>query len=159
MLTTYTITTYHRLSVEGDMRLLLLNSRLSLRTGASHWSLCEGTLSACCRSPAFRSISSDTSNTPPGPPGRAIFSGIQPSGIPHLGNYLGALQPWVRLQTERKANDVLRFSVVDLHALTVPQEPDRLEQGRWETYIALLAIGLDPKISCIFFQSEVRKFT
>jgi tryptophanyl-tRNA synthetase len=85
-----------------------------------------------------------------------IFSGIQPTGIPHLGNYLGALREWVRLQNESTGDRKLLFSVVDLHALTVPQEASQLRQWRREIYAVLLAIGLDPKRSTIFFQSAVR---
>lgn len=85
-----------------------------------------------------------------------IFSGIQPTGIPHLGNYLGALREWVRLQNESTGDRKLIFSVVDLHALTVPQEASQLRQWRREIYAMLLAIGLDPKRSTLFFQSAVR---
>ena len=87
---------------------------------------------------------------------RIIFSGIQPTGVPHLGNYLGAIRPWVQLQKEKTSKDVLNISIVDLHALTIPQDPEQLKKWRSETYIALLAVGLDPQISRIFYQSEVR---
>ncbi|KAF7505783.1 hypothetical protein GJ744_000454 [Endocarpon pusillum] len=87
-------------------------------------------------------------------PTRIIFSGVQPTGVPHLGNYLGAFRPWVRLQNERSENDILNFSIVDYHALTVPQNPELLWKWNLETYSALLAVGLDPKISRIFFQSR-----
>lgn len=109
---------------------------------------------ACrCRNAQWlRSISTKTSSeTAPW----FIFSGIQPTGIPHLGNFLGAFRPWVRLQKDAKWKDELNFSIVDLHALTVPQDPDRLEEWRLDTYVALLAVGLDPKRSRIFFQSDV----
>lgn len=90
---------------------------------------------------------------------KIIFSGIQPTGIPHLGNYLGALRQWVKLQDEWDEKIELPpqcfFSVVDLHALTEPQDPKRLLQHRHETLAALLAIGLSPEKSAIFFQSEV----
>lgn len=88
-------------------------------------------------------------------PQRIIFSGIQPTGIPHLGNYLGALREWVRLQDSATEGSKLFFSVVDLHALTVPQESTRLRQWRKETFATLLAIGLDPSRSTIFYQSAV----
>lgn len=87
---------------------------------------------------------------------QVVFSGIQPTGIPHLGNYLGALREWVRLQNESAEDRKLIFSVVDLHALTVPQEAAQLRQWRREIYAVLLAIGLDPKRSTLFFQSAVR---
>ena len=84
-----------------------------------------------------------------------IFSGIQPTGVPHLGNYLGALREWVKLQNEAEAGTKLIFSIVDLHALTVPQEARQLRKWRKEAFATLLAVGLDPKRSTIFYQSEV----
>ncbi len=99
-------------------------------------------------------VRSTDSTIPHDTPARVIFSGIQPTGVPHLGNYLGAFRPWVRLQDQRSKNDVLNFSIVDYHALTVPQDPDQLWKWNLETYLALLAVGLDPKISRIFFQSK-----
>jgi tryptophanyl-tRNA synthetase len=89
---------------------------------------------------------------------RTIFSGIQPTGIPHLGNYLGALRQWVRLQNASANESKLIFSIVDLHALTVPQEPSRLRQWRRKALAMLLAVGLDPKQSTIFYQSAVCDF-
>lgn len=89
-------------------------------------------------------------------PDPIIFSGIQPTGVPHLGNYLGALYPWVKLQQEAKEGTKLFFSIVDLHALTVPQEAAQLRRWRKEAFATLLAVGLDPKRSTIFYQSEVR---
>ena len=84
-----------------------------------------------------------------------IFSGIQPTGIPHLGNYLGALRPWVELQNGKKDCHRCLFCVVDLHALTLPQNADRLAQWRKESFASLLAVGLDPGRSIIFMQSDV----
>jgi tryptophanyl-tRNA synthetase len=86
---------------------------------------------------------------------KVIFSGIQPTGIPHLGNYLGALQQWKRMQDEAAADTKLIYSVVDLHAITLPQQVGQLRQWRREMLATLLAIGLDPKRSVIFFQSAV----
>ena len=97
---------------------------------------------------------SSTKRSSPFPPW-FIFSGIQPTGVPHLGNFLGAFRPWLKLQREAKCEDELNFSIVDLHALTVPQDPARLREWRFDTYVALLAVGLDPKRSRIFFQSDV----
>jgi tryptophanyl-tRNA synthetase len=84
-----------------------------------------------------------------------IFSGIQPTGIPHLGNYLGALRPWVELQNGRKDRHRCLFCVVDLHALTILQNAERLAQWRKESFASLLAVGLDPERSVIFMQSDV----
>jgi tryptophanyl-tRNA synthetase len=86
---------------------------------------------------------------------RVIFSGIQPTGIPHLGNYLGALQEWVRLQDTASSSTKLLYSVVDLHAITVPQDPQRLKQWKRETLATLLAVGLNPDRSILFYQSSV----
>jgi len=86
---------------------------------------------------------------------KTIFSGIQPTGIPHLGNYLGALREWVQLQNGATEGTKLLFSVVDLHALTVPQDAPRLRNWRKEMFATLLAVGLDPARSAIFYQSDV----
>ena len=84
-----------------------------------------------------------------------IFSGIQPTGVPHLGNYLGALQPWARLQTEASLSTPLLYSIVDLHAITTTQDADQLRRWKRETLATLLAIGLNPERSTIFYQSAV----
>ncbi|KAI0911927.1 tryptophanyl-tRNA synthetase [Ustulina deusta] len=84
-----------------------------------------------------------------------IFSGIQPTGTPHLGNYLGAMRPWKRLQDIAGDGDKLFFSIVDLHAITMPQDPEGLRTRRREMLAALLAIGLDPNKSTLFYQSSV----
>jgi tryptophanyl-tRNA synthetase len=84
-----------------------------------------------------------------------IFSGIQPTGVPHLGNYLGALNEWVKLQNDAKPGTQLFFSIVDLHALTIPQDAAQLRRWRREAFATLLAVGLDPKKSTIFHQSAV----
>ena len=89
-------------------------------------------------------------------PNRVIFSGIQPTGVPHIGNYLGALHQWVRLQREEPATTKLVFSIVDLHALTVQQDVEQLRKWKKETLAALLAVGLDPGRCTIFYQSDVR---
>jgi hypothetical protein len=100
----------------------------------------------------FRSHSTEALK---GIPPRIVFSGIQPTGVPHLGNLLGALRPWVKLQNTSTRKDELFFSIVDLHALTVPQNPKQLKERRLDTYTALLAVGLKPQRCKIFFQSEV----
>ena len=90
---------------------------------------------------------------------RTIFSGIQPTGIPHIGNYLGALQQWVKIQNESGPSARLIFSIVDLHAITVQQDAEQLRKWKKETLVALLAAGLDPERCTIFFQSDVRAET
>ena len=89
------------------------------------------------------------------PKAPVIFSGIQPTGVPHLGNYLGALQPWARLQTEASPSTRLFYSIVDLHAITATQDADRLRRWKRETLATLLAVGLNPERSTIFYQSAV----
>src|SRR6185312_5555679 len=81
-----------------------------------------------------------------------IFSGIQPSGIPTLGNYLGALRNWVALQDD---HDCI-YCVVDLHAITVFQDPSSLAQQTREMTAVLLACGIDPRRHILFLQSAVR---
>ena len=81
-----------------------------------------------------------------------IFSGIQPSGSLHLGNYLGAIKQWVELQ--EKCSSVL-YSVVDLHSLTVHQAPLLLRRNIRSMAVSLLACGVDPKRSILFQQSQV----
>ena len=82
---------------------------------------------------------------------RRVFSGIQPSGYVHLGNYLGAIKGWVDRQ-EEKDNF---FCVVDLHAITLPQEPEELRRQTRELAAILFATGLDPAKSTLFIQSHV----
>ncbi len=82
---------------------------------------------------------------------RRVFSGIQPSGNLHLGNYLGALKNWVAIQDEYENY----FCIVDLHALTVPQDPKVLRQKIREVAAIYLASGLDPERCVIFRQSKV----
>jgi len=84
---------------------------------------------------------------------KRIFSGIQPSGNLHIGNYLGAIKNWVKLQDEYDSI----FCVVDLHAITVPQDPEELKKRTIEVAKAYLAAGIDPKKSSIFIQSHVQE--
>ena len=99
-------------------------------------------------------------------PERRIFSGIQPTGVPHLGNYLGALRTWKDLQDEKASlspdNEQkfsLLFSVVDLHALTGEQSRVELARHRKETFASLLAIGLGGSLSDLFLQSSIHQHT
>jgi tryptophanyl-tRNA synthetase len=81
-----------------------------------------------------------------------VFSGIQPSGMPTLGNYLGAIRNWVRLQNDHEC----LWCVVDLHAITVWQDPAALRQQSLEMAAVLLACGVDPVNHILFLQSSVR---
>jgi tryptophanyl-tRNA synthetase len=82
---------------------------------------------------------------------KRIFSFIQPSGNLHIGNYLGAIQNWVKLQKEYDSI----FCVVDMHAITVPQEPETLRRRTIEIAKIYLAAGIDPKKCSIFIQSHI----
>jgi len=82
---------------------------------------------------------------------KRIFSGAQPTGNVHLGNYLGALRNWVKLQHEYESF----FCIVNLHAITVPQDPKLLEGKTRELARIYLAVGIDPNVSTIFVQSDV----
>ena len=82
---------------------------------------------------------------------KRIFSGAQPTGNLHIGNYLGALRNWVALQHEYDSI----YCVVDLHAITIPQDPKKLAAKTREVARIYLAAGIDPKVSTLFVQSDV----
>jgi tryptophanyl-tRNA synthetase len=84
-----------------------------------------------------------------------IFSGIQPSGELHIGNYLGAVKNWVKLQTEFESI----FCIVDYHAIIPAYEPTQLRQRRQEMALSLLAAGIDPSKATLFVQSTVPEHT
>lgn len=86
---------------------------------------------------------------------KRLFSGIQPSGNLHLGNYLGAIKQWVEMQNEHEAI----FCIVDLHAITVPQDPVELRRKTLEIAKIYLASGIDPTKSTLFIQSHVSAHT
>ncbi|KAK9453684.1 hypothetical protein V1511DRAFT_504186 [Dipodascopsis uninucleata] len=88
---------------------------------------------------------------------RTILSGIQPTGIPHVGNYLGALKAWGKLSKTAAMNDTLIFSIVDLHSLTVPPSPDNLRKWKREAAAVIMASGVDIKKCTLFAQSAVAK--
>ena len=85
--------------------------------------------------------------------GKKIFSGVQPTGNLHLGNYLGAIKNFVDLNNDDQNSCV--FCVVDLHAITVNQDPKELRNNIRETVATFIACGIDPKKSIIFNQSKV----
>jgi len=84
-----------------------------------------------------------------------VFSGIQPSGELHIGNYLGAVQNWVRLQLQHEC----LFSIVDLHAITQAYDPAALPARTLDMATGLLAAGIDPERAIVFVQSHVREHT
>jgi tryptophanyl-tRNA synthetase len=97
----------------------------------------------------------NSSATTPSTP-KIVFSGIQPTGIPHLGNYLGALREWAKLQDADKSSETTRiFSVVDLHAITVKQPPEQLRLWRKQMLASIMAVGVKPEKSLLFYQSSV----
>ena len=106
---------------------------------------------ALCQRRSIGSTASQSSSTG----NQIIFSAIQPTGIPHLGNYLGALREWVHLQNTRAESSKLFFSIADLHSLTVPQAAPQLHERRKQTFAMLLAVGLDPAHCTLFYQSAV----
>lgn len=86
---------------------------------------------------------------------KRIFSGAQPTGQLHIGNYLGALKNWVALQDEYEAF----YCIVNLHAITLPQEPAALRMATLDLARIYLAAGIDPERSTIFIQSDVPEHT
>lgn len=80
-----------------------------------------------------------------------VFSGIQPTGTIHIGNYYGAIRRWVAEQDE----NFNIFCLVDMHAITIPQDPAELREKTLETAAILLAAGIDPQKSALFVQSDV----
>ncbi|XP_033112719.1 tryptophan--tRNA ligase, mitochondrial-like isoform X3 [Anneissia japonica] len=85
-----------------------------------------------------------------------IFSGIQPTGVPHIGNYLGAIQQWSHLQGH--GNEVI-YSIVDLHSIALPQDPKELRESILRMAAVLIACGIDPDRSILFQQSAVKEHT
>ena len=85
-----------------------------------------------------------------------IFSGIQPTGRKHLGNYIGAIRQYVEGQDR---GDPAIYCIVDLHAITVPWDPATLRESVYDTTAILIAAGLDPERCMLFRQSDVREHT
>ena len=88
-------------------------------------------------------------------PSKRIFSGIQPTGNLHIGNYLGAIKNWIKLQEE----DDCIYSIVDLHAMTIPNNLLDIKNSTLEVAAAVIASGIDPKKSILFNQSNVPQHT
>lgn len=82
---------------------------------------------------------------------KRVFSGVQPTGNIHLGNYLGALRQFVELQDDHECI----YCIVDMHAITVPQDPKQLREHILDVAALYLAVGVDPKKSIVFVQSDV----
>uniref|UniRef100_A0A4W5MWJ3 tryptophan--tRNA ligase n=1 Tax=Hucho hucho TaxID=62062 RepID=A0A4W5MWJ3_9TELE len=86
------------------------------------------------------------------PPGGCVFSLLQPTSVPHLGNYLGALESWVSLQSQYPS---VLYSIVDLHSISQSQDPTLLRENILVMDASLLASGIDPETSILFQQSQV----
>jgi tryptophanyl-tRNA synthetase len=84
-----------------------------------------------------------------------VFSGIRPTGELHIGNYLGAIKQWIKLQDSNECF----FCIVDYHAITTPFKPGEMKRNILDTLITYLAAGLDPKKSTIFVQSHIKEHT
>ena len=84
-----------------------------------------------------------------------VVSGIQPTGNLHLGNYLGAIRNWVRMQDAMDAGSECLFFLADLHAISMPHDPAELAAGTLEMTAALVACGIDPDKSILFNQAQV----
>ncbi|MBI4122999.1 MAG: tryptophan--tRNA ligase [Parcubacteria group bacterium] len=82
-----------------------------------------------------------------------IVSGIQPTGKYHIGNYLGAIRHWIKLQEEHECF----FFVADLHAITLPQDPEELKKATLQKIIELVALGLSTERCCLFVQSHIQE--
>ena len=83
---------------------------------------------------------------------KTIFSGIQPTGTFTLGNYIGAVRNWGKLQEEYNCI----YSIVNMHAITVRQDPAKLRQNTLQAYALVMACGVDPEKSILFIQSHVK---
>lgn len=83
---------------------------------------------------------------------RKIFSGIQPTGALHIGNYFGAVKKWVDLQNN---GEDVTYCIVDLHSITLPQDPIQLRDNTFKLTATLMACGIDPSKATLFLQSSV----
>ncbi|MEN6370513.1 MAG: tryptophan--tRNA ligase [Armatimonadota bacterium] len=86
---------------------------------------------------------------------KLVFSGIQPTGLVHIGNYLGAIKQWVELQHKHESI----FCIVDYHAITIPYNPAEMQKNIFEAAVINIAAGLDPAKTTIFVQSHVPEHT
>jgi tryptophanyl-tRNA synthetase len=101
--------------------------------------------------PAARpSVEPAASPAAPSPPRERVFSGVQPSGLPHIGNYLGAFRNYIAMQ---ETHDAI-YCIVDYHALTSTHDSELIRRNTYEMALGLLALGLDPERSILFRQSD-----
>lgn len=90
-------------------------------------------------------------------PSKVVYSGIQPTDVPHIGNYLGAIKNWSQLQHEENTQHI--YCIVDLHSITVPKKKEIISSNITSMMASLLACGLDPQHSIIYKQSDVNEQT
>ncbi|ANB12819.1 tryptophan--tRNA ligase MSW1 [Sugiyamaella lignohabitans] len=88
-------------------------------------------------------------------PGSTVFSAIQPTGVFHLGNYLGAVRSWADISDVAPTDAKLFFAVADLHALTIPKDPVKLREWRQQALASIIASGIDPERCIVYHQSSV----
>lgn len=87
--------------------------------------------------------------------GKTVMSGIQPSGVFHMGNLLGAVNVWVDMCKSASADTKVVLMVADMHSITVPKKPDLLREYRWQALASIIASGVDPVKANLYFQSQV----
>ncbi|CAK4611107.1 hypothetical protein LEN26_005369 [Aphanomyces euteiches] len=90
---------------------------------------------------------------------KVVLSGIQPTGVPHLGNYCGAVSKWVTLQDTQAPDVKSLYSIVDLHAITLPYDASKLQDNIYGLLASLLGCGLDPSKNILFKQSDIHQHT
>ncbi|KAL1408506.1 Tryptophan--tRNA ligase, mitochondrial [Vanrija albida] len=112
---------------------------------------------ARCGAALPAAVSRASSSKAKAAPPEVVFSGIQPTGTPHLGNYLGLFLPFLELQRSTPASTPVYLSVVGLHAITLPQDPAALVRDRRNMLASLLACGVDPERTTLFLQEDVRE--
>lgn len=88
-------------------------------------------------------------------PNTTVFSAIQPTGVFHLGNYLGAVRSWVDIQNAAPDSTKLYYATADLHAITVPQDPETLRANRIQAIASILSTGINPERCAVYHQSDV----
>ncbi|CAN6658017.1 tryptophan--tRNA ligase, mitochondrial [Trichomonascus vanleenenianus] len=93
------------------------------------------------------------------PANSTVFSAIQPTGVFHLGNYLGAVRPWVDIAQNAPDSTKLYYATADLHAITMPKEPKQLRQWRHQAIASILASGIDAERCTVYHQSAVPEHT
>ncbi|SMN22271.1 similar to Saccharomyces cerevisiae YDR268W MSW1 Mitochondrial tryptophanyl-tRNA synthetase [Maudiozyma saulgeensis] len=128
-----------------------------IRSGATTKSVLLRTIRRWNHMESCVELPMDKTTPLPIPDDAVIFSMIQPTGIIHLGNYLGAINTWKQINDKKRPNQKIIYGIADLHALTIPKKDYTLElkKNRMEAIATLLSCGIDPHVSTINFQSMV----